>query len=251
MVQIGLLGTLGTLGVPGLFSRSCTWGDCCTQAKEEARSTAAWRLADVDLLAKRRDRALAVVPRGGRRARGGPGQPHRDGGQRPRLPGSGASARGGRLGPARRHQPRRARGGRPRRRAGASTGACSASSSGVACPAWRSSTWATSSSPVSEGRQEPPDDGRHFGLVVDDPKRCGTRRRARESTRSPPVERASTSATHGATASRWSTTARCSSSGPPECNESSGSKAIEKTAEAQAEIGERGPRVNVKVNGSD
>ena len=28
MVQIGLLGTLGTLGVPGLFSRSCTWGDC-------------------------------------------------------------------------------------------------------------------------------------------------------------------------------------------------------------------------------
>ena len=35
MVQIGLLGTLGSLGVPGLFSRSCTWGDCCTQAKEE------------------------------------------------------------------------------------------------------------------------------------------------------------------------------------------------------------------------
>jgi len=36
LAQIGLLGTLGTLGVPGLFSRSCTWGDCCTEAKEEA-----------------------------------------------------------------------------------------------------------------------------------------------------------------------------------------------------------------------
>ena len=35
LAHIGVLGTLGTLGVPGLFSRSCTWGDCCTQAKEE------------------------------------------------------------------------------------------------------------------------------------------------------------------------------------------------------------------------
>jgi pimeloyl-ACP methyl ester carboxylesterase len=35
LAHIGVLGTLGTLGVPGLFSRSCTWGDCCTQAKDE------------------------------------------------------------------------------------------------------------------------------------------------------------------------------------------------------------------------
>ena len=35
LAQIGVIGTLGTLGVPGLFSRSCTWGDCCTQANEE------------------------------------------------------------------------------------------------------------------------------------------------------------------------------------------------------------------------
>lgn len=35
LFQVGLIGTLGTLGVPGLFSRSCTAGDCCTDANEE------------------------------------------------------------------------------------------------------------------------------------------------------------------------------------------------------------------------
>ena len=33
---------------------------------------------------------------------------------------------------------------------------------------WPSSTWATSSSPCRRDRKQPADDGRHFGLVVDD-----------------------------------------------------------------------------------
>ena len=43
-----------------------------------------------------------------------------------------------------------------------------ASSCAAACRARRSSTWATSSSPLMQGRTQAPDDERHFGLVVDD-----------------------------------------------------------------------------------
>ena len=46
--------------------------------------------------------------------------------------------------------------------------ACSTSSCAAAPGGWRSSTWAISSSRCREGRRQPPDDSRHFGLVVDD-----------------------------------------------------------------------------------
>ena len=43
-----------------------------------------------------------------------------------------------------------------------------AASCAAAAAAWRSSTWATSSSRSRSGRTQPPDQHRHFGLVVDD-----------------------------------------------------------------------------------
>jgi triacylglycerol lipase len=33
--QVHVIGALGTLGVPGLLSRNCGWGDCCTQLNLE------------------------------------------------------------------------------------------------------------------------------------------------------------------------------------------------------------------------
>ena len=45
---------------------------------------------------------------------------------------------------------------------------CSSSSCAARARPWRSSTWATSSSPCRKAARRPPDDGRHFGLVVDD-----------------------------------------------------------------------------------
>ena len=38
----------------------------------------------------------------------------------------------------------------------------------AACPGWRSSTWATSSRPSRRVAASRADDGRHFGLVVND-----------------------------------------------------------------------------------
>ena len=49
-----------------------------------------------------------------------------------------------------------------------STASCSSSRCAAARTGWRSSTWATSSSRSLGGRTQPPDEHRHFGLVVDD-----------------------------------------------------------------------------------
>ena len=49
-----------------------------------------------------------------------------------------------------------------------SMGGCSPSNCAAACPAWPSSTSATSSSPSPRAAARVADEGRHFGLVVDD-----------------------------------------------------------------------------------
>ena len=70
---------------------------------------------------------------------------------------------------------------------------------------------------LSEGREQGPDQGRHFGLVVDDKEACtrgaggGRRRRNR-------ARRGSTSAIRGATGWRSSTTATSSSPRPRRCS---------------------------------
>jgi pimeloyl-ACP methyl ester carboxylesterase len=33
--QVLAVGLLGTAGIPGLFSRSCLWGECCAEAREQ------------------------------------------------------------------------------------------------------------------------------------------------------------------------------------------------------------------------
>ena len=92
-LQVHLVGALGTLGVPGLFRDSCRRGECCREFRDSLTAPFPDRRAlRVDLFAERRDRRLALVPRSGRRAGGGGGQPHRDGGQRARLPSAGRGA---------------------------------------------------------------------------------------------------------------------------------------------------------------
>ena len=49
-----------------------------------------------------------------------------------------------------------------------STGGSSRSNCGGGCRGWRSSTWATSSSPCRRAAPSRADRARHFGLVVDD-----------------------------------------------------------------------------------
>ena len=68
---------------------------------------------------------------------------------------------------------------------------------------------------IAEGRSQGPDDGRHFGLVVDDKDAA---RAALEAAGARSFAAAvSTSSIPGATGSRWSTTARSSSRRPRAC----------------------------------
>ena len=64
MVQIGLLGNSRNAGRPRPLQPLVHLGRLLHPGKgRDARSAAAWRLPDVDLLAHRRDRALALLPR--------------------------------------------------------------------------------------------------------------------------------------------------------------------------------------------
>ena len=93
---------------------------------------------------------------------------------------------------------------------------------------------------VAKAAASPPTTGATSASWSTKSRRCGRRPSARESTRSLRGARASTSATRGATASRLWTTARCSSNGPPGVQRKLGVEGVEKTAEARAEIEERG-----------
>ena len=68
---------------------------------------------------------------------------------------------------------------------------------------------------ISEGRTQPPDAQRHFGLVVDD--KAAVRRALKEAGVEIGRAAGSTSTTRGATSSRSSTTARSSSARPSRC----------------------------------
>ena len=94
---------------------------------------------------------------------------------------------------------------------------------------------------VAEGRSQGPDDGRHFGLVVDDvdAARAAVARKG-PSGCSAAAGRASTSATRGATASRSSATATSSSSGRRGCGASSTSRTSGRPTPPAEEISDRG-----------
>ena len=68
---------------------------------------------------------------------------------------------------------------------------------------------------LQKGRKQPADDGRHFGLVVDDKE--AVRRAMAEAGVAALPARSSTSATRGATGSRSSATTTSSSPRPPTC----------------------------------
>ena len=92
---------------------------------------------------------------------------------------------------------------------------------------------------LSEGRTQSPDDGRHFGLVVDDKEAVRPAVEAEGLRWSAPAG-GSTSSTRGATGSRSSATATSSSSASSRSSASSASRALEKTEKARAEIADRG-----------
>ena len=71
-------------------------------------------------------------------------------------------------GEADRDQPRRTRGGRPRRGARVVRALPRLRGPRNGSPGWRSSSMGDQFLAIAEGRRQPPDDDRHFGLVVDD-----------------------------------------------------------------------------------
>ena len=112
-VQGAALATLGSIGVPGIASHSCLTGDCCKRFTQDLRADFPIQGAlRRGLLAHRRHRGLARLPRSGRAAGRGRLHPLRHVRARRRVrhrrPRAAAAARA----PC----PGRARVGRPRRR---------------------------------------------------------------------------------------------------------------------------------------
>ena len=93
---------------------------------------------------------------------------------------------------------------------------------------------------LAEGRSQPRDDGRHFGLVVDDKEAVRAAVEAEGLEQVGIAATGSTSSTRGATGSRSSPTATSSSSARRAVKRKLGIEGLEKTERARAEIAERG-----------
>ena len=91
---------------------------------------------------------------------------------------------------------------------------------------------------VAEGRRQGPDEGRHFGLVVDD--REAVRAAVAEAGLSRSAAAGCASPTRGATSSRSSSTPTSSSRRPTPCCAGWGSRGWRRPTSAKAELAEKG-----------